>query len=278
MHPNLTTEPGYPEKYRDSVALDARGNVPASASTPPRGRFIPTVNNSYGWAMRQVYEFIVDETGANLYIDEITVGIPSRGPYGEWDGCTVEINPGTHAVERKLSQSALLMLPWFEEMMGFLESRGGTAFANTAPNSRTMANWNLQHFTEDTGQSGVVSTHLSTPLAWAYRRGEAGFRHLMESLDYGGIAFTRGGDWSDHMFPITPVELGPGYVIAEERILTNRSGKFGWGDDSRAEVYMYDGRGGPVDEPLAEEIMHGETVFTEIRMPSDHFAVLVRKN
>ncbi len=172
--------------------------------------------------------------------------------------------------------TALLMQPWYEEMVQFLNSRGKMLFANTTPPTRTIMNWRFQHFTEDIGSSGVISTHLSTPLAWAYRRGEAGFRHLMESLDYGGIAFTRGGDWSDHMFPITPVELGPGYIIAEERILTNRSGKFGWGDDSTAKVYMYDGSGDPVMEPGVNTIREGAKVFTEIRMPGDHFAILVR--
>jgi hypothetical protein len=36
---------------------------------------------------------------------------------------------------------------------------------------------------------------------------------------------------TEHMYPTTPIEIHAGYVIARERILTNRSGLFGWGDD-----------------------------------------------
>ena len=141
-----------------------------------------------------------------------------------------------------------------------------------------MTRWRLQHFTEDFGASGIFSTHLSTPLSHSYKRGLAGFQYLRETLDHGGVAFMRVGDWSDYLFPITPIELRAGVVIAEERILTNRSGRFGWGDGSRAEVRVYDGQGRPVEQPDVREIEAGGEVLTEIRMPSDHLAILVRQN
>ncbi len=281
IHPNLSTEVGYENMYRDSVALDRSGNPARSAYTPLPGLFIPTLNNSYGSALREVYRYLVDDVGANLYIDEITAGIPGRAPYAEWDGCTVRIDPSTHKVVRKESMSALLMQPWFEELMEYLAARGRTAYANSTPPTRTMTNWRLQHFTEDTGHSGIISTHLSTPLAFAYRKGPSGFRHLMESLDYGGIRFRRWGEdgtWMDYLFPLTPIELRAGMVFAEERILTNRSGRFGWGDRSGAEVYVYNGQGELVEDPDVKEVQDGGKVFNEIRMPSDHFAILVRKN
>ncbi|MCF7854198.1 MAG: hypothetical protein K9N51_05315, partial [Candidatus Pacebacteria bacterium] len=102
-------------------------------------------------------------------------------------------------------------------------------------------------------------------------------KHMTEYLDYGGIQFTRGGDWCDYMYPITVIGLHPGMVFAEERILTNRSGRFGWGDDSEADVYMFDGNGEPVNDPDVKQVREGDQVFTDIRMPSDHVAILVRK-
>ena len=55
------------------------------------------------------------------------------------------------------------------------------------------------------------------------------------------------------MYPITPVELGAGFLIGKERILTRRSGLFGWGDDSEAEVFFYDQNGKPTAELEAPE-------------------------
>ena len=278
IHPNLTTEVGYDQKYRDSVARDGHGTPAKSVYKPEPGVFIPTLENSYGKALEEVYRGHIDDLDANLYVDEITVGLPSEGLYDEWDGCTAEIDPVTHALTKKISSGILLMQPWLDRMMSYAKSKGKTAFVNTAPPTRTMNNWKIQHITEDTGPAGITSTHLSTPLAWTYDTGELpGYQHIRESLSHGAISFSRSGAWSDHMFPLTPIELHAGTIIGEERILTIHSGKFGWGDASGADVLVYDGQGQRVEKPDVKEVREGGVTFTEVRMPSDHFAILVRK-
>jgi len=67
------------------------------------------------------------------------------------------------------------------------------------------------------------------------------------------------------------------HCLGEERIVTNRSGRYGWPDGSPAEVYVYDADGKQVAEPRVKQIPAGVGVLTEVRMPSDHFAILVRK-
>jgi len=62
-----------------------------------------------------------------------------------------------------------------------------------------------------------------------------------------------------------------------ERILTARSGLFGWPDGAAAEVYVIDATGQRVAAPLVHEFARIGRRLYEIRMPSDHFAVLVRK-
>lgn len=279
IHPNLTTEVGHEQKYRDSVALERDGSQAQSVYKPGFGLYIPTLNNSYGKALEKVYQQHIDDLDANLYVDEITVAVPTEGPYPEWDGSTVAIDRQTHAVTGKLSNATLLMQPWLDRMMAYARSKGKTAFVNTAPPTRSMLNWKIQHITEDTGPAGIYSTHLSTPLAWTYDIGELpGYQHIRESLSHGAISFARSGGWSDHLFPITPIELRAGVMIAEERILTNHSGRFGWGDRSKADVLVFDGEGNHVENPDAREVEENGEVLTELRMPGDHFAVLIRKS
>ena len=79
------------------------------------------------------------------------------------------------------------------------------------------------------------------------------------------------------MFPITPIELRPGVIIGKERILTNRSGQFGWGDGCQADVYVFDGQGKHVEKPDVKEVRKSDKILTELRMPGDHMAILVRK-
>jgi hypothetical protein len=104
-------------------------------------------------------------------------------------------------------------------------------------------------------------------------------------LDYGGVFALsaweddpRGPNPLQFMYPFTPVELHPGVVIGEERILTTRSGLYGWPDNSTADVIVFDGDGRLVRQPFVKEIRESGCRLIEVRMPSDHFAILVRKS
>ncbi|MBM4086020.1 MAG: hypothetical protein FJ272_14645 [Planctomycetes bacterium] len=76
---------------------------------------------------------------------------------------------------------------------------------------------------------------------------------------------------------ITPVELHEGVVLGQERIHTARSGRFGWPDGSPADVYVVDGQGARVAVPMVKEVKEAGRRLYEIRLPGDHFAILVRK-
>ncbi|OQA82418.1 MAG: hypothetical protein BWY31_03181 [Lentisphaerae bacterium ADurb.Bin242] len=276
LHKNLCSEPGWPSKYRDSVALGTNGEVLTAGEM---GLFVPTPNNSYGKALLEVCRFLVEDLNANLYIDEICLGVGSRAPYPEWDGCTVQINPFTHEVVRKLSIPNLLVKPWLEQVMALLKKNNKKLLANGSPATRTLQNHHAEHFIEHgAGESGLIGAHLCTPLAWdGYVVGKPGYDHFRESLDSGALAITWSGPWNDHTFPFTPVEIRPGYLIGKERIITKLSGRFGWNDSCKAVVYVYDGQGVRVAAPdfkILEE--NGKTVF-EIRMPGDHVAVIVKQ-
>ena len=68
----------------------------------------------------------------------------------------------------------------------------------------------------------------------------------------------------------------PGVIIGEERILTNRSGLFGWGDDSTAEVIVLDTEGRRIASPGARTVRRGDQALTELTLPPDHLGVLIR--
>ena len=94
-------------------------------------------------------------------------------------------------------------------------------------------------------------------------------------LDHAGVFTTY--VWSDEpdgppflhlMYPITPVELRAGMVLGEERILTNRSGRYGWPDNSAAAIHVIDADG------LAER---GDTRHQLVQVgDDDHQAGVVR--
>ena len=89
---------------------------------------------------------------------------------------------------------------------------------------------------------------------------KAAYRTMLRALDYGCVYY-----WyhdlqvgipahyhlTRYMFPITPTELHEGFIIGEERIVTNRSGLFGWNDASEREVHVFDDEGREVERKLA---------------------------
>jgi hypothetical protein len=244
------------------------------------GRFIPTAKNSYGKALKKVYEYIIDELNGNIYLDEICLSVTDWAPNKEWDNCTVEINPENHKIIRKTSIPNLLTKPWLEGMLKYLKDHNKQLLGNGPLATRTLQNHHFMHFIEyGMGESGLISAHFSTPLAWnGYQMGLPGYKHFRSSLNSGALAITWAGAWNDHTFPFTPLEIHAGYLIGKERIVTNRSGRFGWDDNSKARFFMYDGKGNIVKSPDIKTVKENGTNIYEVRMPSNYVAVLVRKN
>jgi hypothetical protein len=138
----------------------------------------------------------------------------------------------------------------------------------------------------------LFDTHLSCPLGLGNHYGDDNafatpplfakmFHHI---LDQGGLMVPyvwpdepKTKPFIDYMYPITPMEIRAGMILGEERIVTNRSGRYGWPDGSAADVYEFDTDGQLVPNPKVSETQDGGAVRIELRMPSDHFAVLVKK-
>jgi hypothetical protein len=169
-HQNLCTEPGHEQKYPDSRALDLAGQPATTVYTPSPSLFLPTIEDSYGKAMTEVYRLIAERLDANVYIDEITASnVPGFGAYGNtWDGCTVAIDPASHAVTGTRSSAVLLMQPWRAALMDYLKSKGKAVIANGPHYTRTMLSWPLQCFVESEPEDNtVVGAHLGHPLCLA---------------------------------------------------------------------------------------------------------------
>ena len=281
-HQNLCTEPGHEKKYQDSRALDDRGKRATTVYVASPSLLLPTLEDSYGKALMAVQRNIVERLDANIYIDEITASnVPAFGAYDDmWDGCTVAIDPRSHAVTGKLSSAILLMQPWRAALMEYLKAKGKTVIANGPHYTRTMLDWPVQCFVESgPGDNIITGAHLSHPLCLVHYSGpptQARYNAARQLLDRAGILFVPFAADAP-VFPITPIELHAGVVIGEERILTNRSGRFGWGDDSSADLFVFDGEGQRVASPNAREVRQGGTVMVELRLPADHMAILVRR-
>jgi hypothetical protein len=107
---------------------------------------------------------------------------------------------------------------------------------------------------------------------------------MLRALDWGGLYYWYSGriipthpTLTTYMFPITPIELHKGYIIAEERILTKESGMFGWGDASEFEVHVFDRVGKETDTINVPRIVKDGHACAEVRIPEGYSVAIVRK-
>jgi hypothetical protein len=292
LHPGICTEPDATTRYGDCRHLNENGSQATSVYKYPVFLYIPTLENSYGKALMRTAEYLYGGLGGGLWVDEMETfqtSVPRYVYHGQWDGCTVAIDPATHAVTKQYSNTALLTLPWKAELVRRMHARGKMIIGNSPHSSRTLLQLKVPRIRELSSFSFLVDSHLSTPWALANfytaHTNKKRAQTLWRSLERGAVISAY--DWADGvhapdfyplLFPITPVKLAPGMMLGRERIVTNRSGVYGWPDDSAADTYVFDAAGLFVPSPQVREIMDSGHRRYEVRMPGDHFAILVRKD
>ncbi|MBU0617734.1 MAG: hypothetical protein KKI02_08450 [Planctomycetes bacterium] len=289
FHAQLSTEPGAESIYAADRLLDARGR---QVRYPPRrevGLYVPTRENKYGRALWDYVRISLDTIGADgLYWDEMSYSVEPFAYQAPWDSCTVIIDRKTHTVRGKRSSVALLMQPFKLDIVRYLHSRGKLLIANWQAPTRTMLRENIVRFVETQRYTKVIDTHFGCPLGLANHHREESqadaARSVRGILEFGGLycvhSYQRqpaAWNFTDLMYPTTPVEIGPHVLLAEERILTARSGRFGWSDGAEADVYLVDQNGNRVGAPNVSKLQEDGRWLYEIRMPPEHFAILVKK-
>lgn len=289
FHAQCSTEPDGETKYADSRLIDARGE---HLGYPYRYRlplYLPTRENGYGRALWGFVRACLDDVGTSgLYWDEMSHSVLWFAHDAPWDGSTVAIDPKTHAVTGKRTSVPLLMQPLKEDVVRHLRERGKFLMANTQPATRTMLRHKIVRFVETGTYSHLANTHLGCPIGLGNHHPETthaeSARNVRRILQHGAVYYGHYYDrepapwnFTEVMFPITPVELGEGMVLGEERVHTAKSGRFGWPDGAAADVYVVDAHGTRVAEPDVTEVVEDGRRLYAIRMPGDQFAVLVRR-
>ena len=140
FHCYACTEPNAEKLYADSRMLDAKGE---HVSYPYRYRiplYVPTRDNSYGKAIYKYVDLLIDQIGVEgVYWDEMAYSVHQFLPHAPWDGCTVRIDPNTHAVTGKTTSTTLLSQSLRKDLVEYIRGKGLFLMANTQAHTRTMS-------------------------------------------------------------------------------------------------------------------------------------------
>jgi len=261
----------------------------ADYSNPLWPLFLPTIGSRWGDDQDKMVFYKLEKTGyEGIYWDEFEYSAYKYDYNPEhWDGASADINRETHRLERKITHVTLATQPWRLQLVEKLMKRA-PLLANSAPTTRTFTKVHFPRFVETGMYTNIVTCQLYTPIVLGDHLTERNevdcYRNMVRGLDYGtvyywywhGIAATR-PTLTSYMFPITPINLGHGYIIGQERILTNTSGYFGWGDKSDFETVVFDDRGNKTDEIKVPKVERDGKLFAEIRIPEGYSVALIRK-
>ena len=288
-HCFLDTTPANAEAFHQDRALDGQGNhMDYGGKGSYMKLYLPTLRKG-GWGeeIAKWVDLILDDFGADgIFWDEFT---RSRAPflYDRWDGCTADIDPETLEVLRLKGSVTLLSLPFREALVKRILGEGRPFVINGGPHTRTMVRHKFMAFTETGSITNCRRMLLHSPVALGdhltERVEEDAYHVMLAALDHGCLyswyatrVFPTHKTLTEHMFPFTPIELHSGYVIGQERIITKRSGLFGWGDASACTAYVYDRTGRLTGDVAIPRVMRGGKAYAEVRIPGGHSVALVR--
>ena len=269
-------------KFKDSWLTDKDGKRAISQySSAICFRYqpvYPTLTNSYGKAYDKFIDFYLNDLGLDwIYWDE------SNGPgtlgensltYNTWDGHTAKINLETKKIEKKCAILTLVCDAYIISVADKVRKKGGfILFNGSAP---TKARLSLPSFTET--QDLILRSyrlHLNTPLAFGF--GSPPVAELRRRLNYGCIYARTFLNYKSNIvtkfYPFTPEELHSGWVKGKERIITNKSGSFGWDGVFNAKLFLFDKQGELVDSNPQVKSYKDKA---EIKVPEEGIAILER--
>ncbi len=298
FHCFIDTNPEAKELFKDSIVLNSDGKEAVFMKGFPL--FFPTLSNSYGKEMEKMIDLRISKIGADgIYWDEFNAS-RARYHYGKpWDGYSADLDSKTGEIIRYKSSVILLTQKWRMKMVEKILKNNYVLVANFPPATETETKYKFPRFTETASITALLNTHLYTPIGLGDSLTEKNdkdcYEIMREFLDYGCLYYWYNSfnAWQKtltipekktlvyYMYPITPLEIHSGYIIGKERILTNRSGTYGWDDKSVHEVHIFGKDGTEIDNGnkrrIAKSVIINDKTFTEIDLPEGYTAVIIRK-
>lgn len=247
--------------------------------------FYPTMENSFGKAMLEAIRYMVDELGATgMWADGFISGyVPGGYSYDRWDGHSVTIDPETKLVTRKKTSVPWVALPVLRKVIRIIDASGGVTITNGQPGSRSLWKENMIASCEGSEQA-LMSLHLGrAPCSLGSEADSvsATYRDILTKLEHGSLYFWYRYKMDhktlvEHMYPITIQSIHAGVIHGEERIITKKSGTYGWhGDSSLHIVYFYDERG-TLSQSNFLTTVDDTGVRTDLRLEKEQSAALVK--
>lgn len=276
-------------RFAGAAILDAAGK-PTNYGVYYYPLFVPTLDNEFGRAEEQYLDTLLDQIKPDgIFWDEISYSMVQYHYGKPWDGVSGDIDMKTFKVKQLKSSVALISLGWRLKQAKKILARTGTLIANGPIDCQQMRDLHIMDFTETGQGSFCARTQLYTPIALGDHLSEVteadAYHGMLNALNHGCLYYWYSEDvntthktLTSHMYPLTPLRLGPGYIFGRERILTRVSGYFGWNDMSSFEAYVYDDKGVLQPGAKVQRVIVDGRAYAAVNLWPDWSAAIVRHN
>ncbi len=281
------------EKYAECRLMNPDGSQ-ADYRDPNYPLWLAIDGNAYAKDLEKTLDFIMFTVGTDgVYWDEFERSAADYHFGDPWDGVSADIDPQTHQITRLKSSVTLLTQPWRLKQVDRIMAAKKYLIINGAPTTdsmlKAMANYKVPRFTETGSITNCLGMHLYSPIALGDHVTERTdvdcYRWMLQALNFGCVYYWYSDqvvchihpNLGSYMFPITPVELGEGYIIGKERILTAKSGLFSFGDAAPVETHFFNAQGVETPKTLPTVVKDGKTYY-KVELEEFESCALVRKD
>ena len=251
----------------------------------------------YSAELRRYVDFCLDTIGFDgLFWDVMACARERDIDYSRWDGHSAILDE-SYRIRRKISIQGIEGIPFFVELIERIYAKDKVLIADYFSGAKTVLAALKKHRVLGTMEGNalgrnLVRTHLHTPLTMRgaedptdmdrcfqqiVQNVRSNLRHGSLYVFYGPWVDLRHSISTDHIYPITPVELHPGYIIGRRKMVTTRSGAYGWprSQCSDIKVHLYNVRGEKVRHRL-RAFEQGDLRMVKLDLACDDLAVLER--
>lgn len=300
-------------EYMDSIPVLPNGEL---SIDKPYQREVPPERAAKGYRLYDVYPEVGNKRFREI-IEYINFAMETCGfdgiyfdsfmghcyevynTYDKWDGNSVDMDPKNFTVTRKYACLQLITREAIKSIIEYVKLKGGVVVTNSRPPIKSIETLGIYTFYEKNvhiddlhAELSTAATHLHTPVCLGDIHVSDSLKDFMDDvrlqLKHGTLYYPYNVRLPEgqenygiinHMFPFTPIAIYDGVLIGEERVITLRSGIYGWDDKSIIKCYLFDkdGREIPADSKIKFIVDKDGKTYVNVILDSGQIAILERK-
>jgi hypothetical protein len=263
----LGSDESWHELYKDSIVKDQFGK-PVPYRTGKLYHVMPLPGSKAARQIAENVDYYLNKAGfKGLFLDEWAYS-RQRISYAHSDGMSALLDKNCQ-IKKKIAIIPIICKEFHLAFAKKILERKGVLFANQFDCTYDASQLPISHFAEPVDFEDYLLRAAQagrTPLSLNRKRSFNVWEDVKGFLKFGVLTCYYAGRLTGNhvlkkVFPITPKEIGPGYVIGEKKIVTMLSGKYTFGRNKKLQAFIYNDPKGLLEKTINSTLVNGKHVI-----------------